>query len=175
MIRRLRIILITIRYWITNRKNIHFEGFQDLSTSTSISVKNGKMFLGTRIKTYPNVAFFVNDGELTIGKRTTFNCNCMIACKKRISIGEGCAFGPNTIIYDHDHKYDRSGYKSDEYKTSPVIIEKCCWIGANVTILKGTHIGEGSIIGAGTVLKGNIPPHSLVYSASRELVIRDIQ
>jgi len=174
MFRRLRIILITFKCWILNRRHIHLEGFQDLSTSTIISLKNGKLRLGTRIKTYPHVSFYVCGGDLSIGKRTTFNCNCMITCRNKISIGERCAFGPNTLIYDHDHKYDYDGFRSDEYNTNPVVIENGCWIGANVIILKGTHIGECSVIGAGTILKGNIPPHSLVYSTSRELIIKKI-
>ena len=77
------------------------------------------------------------------------------------------------VIYDHDHKFGEDGIRSG-YNTAPVMIEKNCWIGAGVIILRGTHIGEGSVIGAGCVVKGEIPPHSLV-TADRSLSINPIK
>ncbi len=70
-------------------------------------------------------------------------------------------FGPGVTIYDHDHIFSDEGILPG-YKQGSVIIDDGCWIAANVTILRDTHIGEGCVIGAGTVVKGNIPPHSLV-------------
>ena len=78
-------------------------------------------------------------------------------------IADNCAIGPNTVFYDHDHKFGENGIESG-FKTSPISIEKNCWIGAGVTILRGTHIGEGSVIGAGAIVHGKIPAHSLVTS-----------
>lgn len=72
-------------------------------------------------------------------------------------------FGPGVTIYDHDHKFSVEGVKTD-LNYGSVIIDDGCWIAANVVILRNTHIGEGCVIGAGTVVKGQIPPHSLVTS-----------
>ena len=55
-----------------------------------------------------------------------------------------------------------------------MVIGDNCWIGAGVIILKGTNIGEGSIIGAGCIIKGVIPPHSIV-TMNRQLSIREIK
>ena len=89
------------------------------------------------------------------------NRNCSFVCQKAITIGANCSFGPNVVVYDHDHRFGINGIEKG-YKTTPVIIEANCWIGAGAIILRGTHIGEGSVIGAGTVVQGVIPPHSLV-------------
>ena len=77
------------------------------------------------------------------------------------------------MIYDHDHKFGPEGIRPG-YNTAPVVIENDCWIGAGVTILRGTHIGEGCVIGAGSIVKGEIPPHSLVTS-DRQLTIVPIE
>ena len=60
------------------------------------------------------------------------------------------------------------------YKIGNIVIENNSWIGANVTILRDTHIGEGCVIGAGAVIRGNIPPHSLV-TADRSVRIVPIE
>ena len=42
-----------------------------------------------------------------------------------------------------------------------VFIEEDCWIGSNVTILKGVHIGKHSVVGAGVIVYKDLPAHSL--------------
>lgn len=44
-----------------------------------------------------------------------------------------------------------------------VIVEEEVWIGANVTILSGSLIGRGANIGAGSVIRGKVPPYSIVF------------
>lgn len=76
-------------------------------------------------------------------------------------------------IYDHDHKFNECGILPG-YSTGDIVIEDGCWIGANVTILRNTHVGKGCVIGAGTIVKGIVPPHSLVIG-SREMDIISIK
>ena len=47
-------------------------------------------------------------------------------------------------------------------KRKGIIIGKDCWIGAKVTILDGTVIGDGCIVAAGAVVRGYIPPYSII-------------
>lgn len=115
----------------------------------------------------------VKGGRILIGKGCFFNRYCILGCRKEILIGNHCIFGPNVLIYDHDHRYSTNGVING-YKTGSVIIEDGCWIGGNVTILRNTHIGEGSVIGAGCVVRGDIPAHSIVTSG-RELKIHPIE
>ena len=135
---------------------------------------NGKLDIGRWVKAYKRVTFAAVGGEISIGEDTTFTRNDIISCREKITIGKNCSFGPNVCIYDHDHLYDKNGTKNRGFKTSPIIIDDNCWVGANVVILRGTHIGKGSVIGAGTVLKGNIPCYSLV-KLDRELIIQELQ
>lgn len=71
--------------------------------------------------------------------------------------------GQNTVIHTQNHDYDTgnkipfgSGWT---YKT--VKIDEGVWIASNVIILPGTHIGEGAIIQAGSVVHGEIPPFAI--------------
>lgn len=132
--------------------------------------KNAKVYFGRNCKVRKNFSIKAKEnGCVAIGDDVFFNENISINCREKIEIGNDCLFGPNVIIYDHDHDY-----KNDikRFVTEPVVIEDNVWIGTNVTILKGTRIGKNSIVAAGTLVNKDVKPNSFVYQ-KRELVIRD--
>ena len=93
-----------------------------------------------------------------IGRNTSINCNNMIACHKRVIIGDDVQFSPNVQIYDHDHDFRaEGGVKAGKYKTGTIEIGNNVWIGANTIILRGTKIGNDAVIAAGSIVKGEIP------------------
>ena len=59
---------------------------------------------------------------------------------------------------------DISDYDKD------VVIEKDVWIGANVTILKGVHIGEGAIIAAGSLVIKDVPAYGIAGGVPTKLI-----
>ncbi len=156
-------------------RNINAKGIQNIHLSTEIYGRaGGDIQLGTRVTTNRYCSIVSVGGHLIIGDNTYFSAHCAVVCHDSISIGKDCKFGPNVCIYDHDHLYSVKEVLQDDYKTSPIIIGDNCWIGSNVTILRGTSIGEGSVIGAGTTVKGSIPAHSLVMN-ERKMNIRELQ
>lgn len=100
----------------------------------------------------------VNNGTLTLGNHCFFNINSSITCLDKIEIGDNCKFGNNLVIVDHDHNFRT---KEPEFITKPIIIGNNVWVGANVTILRGTEIGENCVIAAGSVVKGKIEPNTI--------------
>lgn len=95
---------------------------------------------------------------------------CMIASLSHIYIGNNVAIAPNVTIRGGNHRFDIIGksianysdYDKRNIDDEPVFIEDDCWIGTNVTILKGVTIGRGSIVAAGAVVNTNCPPYSIV-------------
>lgn len=81
-----------------------------------------------------------------------------------VEIGSGTIIGPRLFAHSANHKYKDSEYLPyDQYQHfKKIIIEENVWIGGNVCIVPGTKIGEGSIVGMGCVVSGNIPPLSIV-------------
>lgn len=146
----------------------------NIRADTEINVcRNGLMDLGD-IAAQTNVHLVCVEGQLKIGSSVSFNRNCIIICRQRITIGDNCMFGPNVCIFDHDHMFNHEGIIPNEYRCSEIVIETGCWIGAGTTILKGTHVGKNTIIGAGSVVKGDIPSNSIVRS-NREMEILPIK
>ncbi len=140
---------------------------QIIRFDTEISVGKDAFLSLDSINVNTNVHLVCDDGRMSIGSDVFFNRNCIVVCRKGIKIGNECKFGPNVCIYDHDHVFSSDGVLQDKFLCSEIIIEDDCWIGAGVIILRGTHIGKKTVIGAGSVIKGVIPPNSLVTS-SRE-------
>lgn len=103
------------------------------------------------------------NAKLIIGNNTFINHNCIITCRDRIEIGSNVQFSPNVMIYDHDHDFrTEGGIKTMKYKTSPIFIGNNVWIGSNSVILRGAKIGDDVVIGAGSVIKGEIPPGAVL-------------
>ena len=101
---------------------------------------------------------------IEIGENCRIHGTCIHAFNK-ISIGNNCLIAANTQIIDangHENCMDNPSdrlIKKDKGKE--IIIENNVWIAANCVILGGTIIGEGSIITAGSVVKGIIPKKSI--------------
>lgn len=145
---------------------------QDFSCSTEICVKRGgKIFLDKHIHTKKDVEFSAMGGTLNIGEGCFFNSGCKIVSMDGITIGSKSAFGPNVLVYDHDHDTLRTAETEEKYNTAPVIIGRRVWIGANTVILRGTVIGDNCVIGAGSVIKGEYPPNSIVIQKRSEEII----
>lgn len=145
---------------------------QDFSLTTRIFPHGGgKISLGKRIHTRRNVVLEAEGGSLEIGEGVFFNNGCMAVSKERIAIGKNTAFGPNTVIYDHDHNiHSDKAIHDSGYLTESVVIGDNVWVGANCTILRGTCIGDGCVIGAGSVIKGTYEPYTAVIQKRAETV-----
>lgn len=116
-----------------------------------------------------------DNAHLCIGEYTYANQRLMISCHSGVTIGKHCLFGPDVKVFDNNHTFDYNYGVSTKLKCAPITIGDNCWIASNVVILKGTTIGENCIIGAGCIVSGNIPPHSMVRQSNNNFVIEEIK
>lgn len=134
--------------------------------------KGSQVSFGKRVRVHSGSKIKVRNGaKLLVGEKTKINYNCMIVCRRSVVIGEKCEFGPGVLIYDHDHDF-RVGLEKKEYKCSDVVIGNRVWIGANTVILRGTVIGDDCVIGAGSVVKGNVPANSVLVQKRDDEIIK---
>jgi maltose O-acetyltransferase len=79
------------------------------------------------------------------------------------------------MIFTKNHRFDRVDIpmrKQGETEVLPVIIGDDVWLGARVLLLPGARVGSGSVIGAGAVVSGEIPPMSVAVGNPARVVKR---
>lgn len=108
--------------------------------------------------------FHVSSGKVILHGGVFINNSCSFNCLERIEIGAGTMMGEGVRFYDHDHIYTAETIEKWQWTTAPIRVGRDCWIGSNVTILKGVTIGDNTIIGAGCLIRNDIPSNSVVYN-----------
>lgn len=146
---------------VKNRVYLKLYKNAKLNIGNNFSIESGDAInpISRNIK----ACIFVDNGaSLTIGNRVGMS-GSTIWRRDRIDIGNNVKIGACCTILDndcHSLNYIHRCTKGEDYpntKHRPVIIEDDVLIGAHSIILKGTHIGARSIIGAGSVVSGDIP------------------
>ena len=116
--------------------------------------------------------FHVSSGKVILHDGVFINNSCSFNCMERIEIGAGTMMGEGVRFYDHDHIYTAEKIEKWQWTTAPIRVGRDCWIGSNVTILKGVTIGDNTIIGAGCLIRNDIPANSVVYNDGHLFVKR---
>ena len=130
------------------------------------------------------ISFDKENASISIGKRVFMN-GSLIAAKK-IEIGDDVLISWGVTIVDHNsHSISFSERAEDvnnwrlgqkdwtHVKIMPIKISNKVWVGFNTIILKGVTIGEGAIVGAGSVVTKDVPAWTIV-AGNPARVIREI-
>jgi len=108
----------------------------------------------------------VRPEEIILGSNIYIGPNFHISARN-LNLGSDIMIGPNLVIESDNHEYSIVGKRMyeirEDRKISQIIIEDDVWVGANVIILPGVKISEGSIIGAGSIVTKSIPPYTIAF------------
>ncbi len=108
----------------------------------------------------------VRPEEMSVGDNVYIGPRFMISAWG-LTLGSNILIGPNLVIMCENHLFDKVGRPMFDYSLDKNIvgvdIEDDVWIGANVTILKGVTIGEGSVVGACSLLTKSILPYTISF------------
>lgn len=111
------------------------------------------------------MAFFGMGNYLEVGDNSGIGVRSYLSNvdKGELTIGNNVMMGPDVIIFtkQHSHSDTSKPMNLQGYYFSPVTIGNDVWIGTRVIIMSGVKIGDGSIIGAGSVVTRDIPPYSI--------------
>lgn len=116
------------------------------------SKKNLYLYENTSI---PDGAIILNPRSKFIMKRGSFSSYNLCVCPGNhmpvVGMWKHDVTDEIKDILDKEGKFDRD-----------IIVEEDVWLGINVTLLNGAHIGRGCIVGAGCVISGEWPPYMVI-------------
>jgi acetyltransferase-like isoleucine patch superfamily enzyme len=113
------------------------------------------------------------DLAISIGSGTSIAGACVISAVRSVRLEENVLLARNVYISDHIHKYterDTPILAQGVDKIRPVLIKAGAWLGQNVVVCPGVTIGAGSVIGANSVVTGDIPDRSVAVGSPARVV-----
>ncbi len=143
------------------RRKLQKLNFMDRSDFDGIA-EAVKDLLGASEGAFINPPFYCDYGShIEMGKNVFINYNCTILDVAKVKIGDNCQFAPNVAIYTAGHPIHPVSRNSLYEYGKEVTIGNNVWLGGNVVICPGVHIGDNAVIGAGSVVTKDIPAWSL--------------
>lgn len=145
----------------------------DVTLGTSVEVRvtdGGLLTIGNNVHISDNVSIIVKSGEVFINDNVFIGRGTVIVSNKKITIGIDTLLAEYCVIRDQDHVYSSSPIRLAGMTTSSIDIGNDCWIGTKVTVTKGSKIGDGSVIGANSVVTKDIPSNKVFAGAPAKLI-----
>lgn len=118
--------------------------------------------LQTEEEPFINPPFYCDYGNhIKVGKNFFANYNCTFLDVAAITFGDNCLLGPNVSIYTAGHPVHPHSRNSRYEYGIAVTVGNDVWLGGCTVICPGVTIGDGCVIGAGSVVTKDIPPYSI--------------
>jgi acetyltransferase-like isoleucine patch superfamily enzyme len=155
-----------------NRARIHWEFLRreayvrwPVHGNVLEALRQGRLTLGAQVMFEPNVWITApGEARIAIGEGTFLNQSVMLAAMERVEIGAHCMFANGCFVTDANHRFDDplrpitwQGFDSK----GPTRIGDNVWCGAHVVVTSGVTIGERCVIGANSVVTGDVPAYSI--------------
>ena len=166
-------LLKAVVYKLAYGKGLQFSGMPHISRTATIRIRRGA---SAKIGAVSNLADGVilsvsGKGKFTIGNNSSMGFYTVVTCHHKITIGNNVMIAPHVSMYDHDHEIHVVGNMKDAgYTYGEIVIEDNVWIGDNVIILKGVHIGSGSVIAAGSLVNEDVPAKSIYFNKRNKTI-----
>lgn len=146
---------------ITVRKLTEYNGIDPLDREARDRAIRGILGKAGKNCVVEQPLFCTYGYNTTVGDNFFLNVNGKLMDSGKITIGNNVFIAPNVCIITEEHAMDvEQRIQGLEY-THPVTIGDNVWICAGALVLPGVTIGEGSVIGAGSVVTKDIPAHCL--------------
>ena len=104
---------------------------------------------------YLDQIVWLNGDRIELGDRVAFNVGCFVNGYGGLVFGDGVNVGPHAMIHTANHNFGdptRPVVDQGWEDVGPVTIGRNVWIGMGALVLPGVSIGEGCVIGAGSVV-----------------------
>lgn len=169
LIRYLRLLRLRIRH-----PSILLEGMVFLGRGVELEVRPGygRIILGAWVHIGDGTALRAHEGTLRVGEKAVFGRHTIVNSYLDVEIGPGALIADYVYIGDFDHRSDdiERPIKDQGIVKSPVRIGAGCWLGVKATVLRGCVVGDGSVVGANSVVTRHVAPYAVVVGSPARVI-----
>lgn len=143
------------------------EAFSALST-----VGDGRIEIGSGCEVRSFARLEADVGYILIGDRSSVNPFCLLSGFGGLRIGNHVRIASHCVILSSTHRHDDASIPIhvQGVERKETVIGDDVWIGSHAVIVGGVTIGSHSIVGAGAVVTGDIPPHSVAAGVPARVI-----
>jgi len=146
---------------------VHPTAFVSNLADLEASVKGSRLVIGPEccIDSFVKVKPAGGTGNIVLGERCYLNSGCVLYHGNGISIGNDVLIAANCTFAPVNHAFGRKNMLIRKQGFQPsrggILIEDDVWIGANCVILDGAVVRQGTVVAAGSVIRGELPAYSI--------------
>ncbi len=145
---------------------MHYYGYSHVKPRRLITMGKG-------VRLAPNVSF-ANAERIALGDRVQIGARCSLWAGKSTSwirVGAGTTFGPDCFVTAADYGLAAGTPVTDQPMTDrDITIGVDCWIGARSILTAGITLGDGAVVGAGSVVTKDVPAGAIVAGVPAKLI-----
>ena len=170
-----------LRYWRLLRLRLRhpevvLRGMVFLGRNVEIEARRGygRLEIGRWVHIGDGNSLRCHEGSMRIGDKVVLGRHNTLNCYLDVEVGAASIIADWVYVTDFDHRIDdvTVPIKDQGIVKTPVRIGPDCWLGTKVSVLRGTRIGRGTVLGAHAVARGEIPEYSIAVGAPAR-VVRD--
>ena len=140
------------------RRAVHEHNAMDPGARGACAPRLAALIAGLGRGVFIEAPFHLAYGRnLTLGDGVYINAGCVVLDTAPVSIGARTMLGPAVQIYCADHHRGRAERLRGLERALPVTIGAEVWIGGGAIVLPGVTVGDGAIVGAGSVVTRDVP------------------
>lgn len=168
-----------VRYWRLLRfraanPHVVLRGMVFLGKNVELHARPGygRLEIGRWVHIGDGNSLRCHEGSLRIGDKVVFGKDNTVNCYLDIEVGAATIVADWVYVTDFDHRIEdvTVPIKDQGIVKTPVRIGPDCWLGTKVSVLRGTRVGRGSVLGAHAVVRGDIPEYSIAVGAPARVV-----
>ena len=136
-----------------------------ITSGGTITIENG-------VTIERDVLIHAESGTVHIGRDGFIGRGSQIVALERVTIGPDALIAASVVIRDGDHRFDDPSrpIRKQGHEVRPIDVGADVWLGAHAVVTAGSTIGDGCVIGANAVVRGDIPPGAVAAGIPAKVI-----
>jgi len=132
----------------------------------------GRLEIGRWVHLGDGTSIRCHEGSMRIGDKVVMGRHNTLNCYLDVEVGAATLVADWVYVTDFDHRIDdvHVPIKDQGIVKAPVRIGPDTWLGVKSSVLRGSRIGRGSVVGAHAVVRGDVPEYSIAVGAPARVV-----